>query len=117
MSFIKKYLDGIFQVNVETVSIEGEAAEEFKKIIDEHIDVGEKNILINMPQVVFLDSFALTALFQIFYSLKEKGGIIKLICPLESVKKILTLTRFTKVMEIYDDEETAIESFIRKKQW
>jgi anti-sigma B factor antagonist len=41
----------------------------------------------------------------------EKGGDLKLCCVIPMLYEIFAITKINKLFEIYDDEQTAINSF------
>jgi anti-anti-sigma regulatory factor len=41
----------------------------------------------------------------------RQGGNLKLACPPPKIRTLLSLTRLNQVFEVFDDEDSAINSF------
>ncbi len=72
---------------------------------------GEKNILLNLKDVTYIDSSGLGELVSGFSSLQKNGGDMKLLNLTDRVSELMMITKLLTVFEIYDDEKTAIDSF------
>jgi len=69
------------------------------------------NIIIDMGDVNFIDSSGLGSLIASLRSVNKLGGDIKISSLQDPVRVIFELTRLHQVFEIFDDKNTAIESF------
>ena len=73
---------------------------------------GERNILLDLAGVTYLDSAAgLGELVGGYTSALRLGGQLKLLHPGGNVALVLHVTRLDRVFESYDDEATALHSF------
>ena len=70
------------------------------------------NIVINLGQVDFLDSTALSTLVQGMKHSRERKGDLRLCGMQQPVRIIFELTRLDRVFEIYIAEEEAIQAFV-----
>ena len=77
----------------------------------ELIASGQKKILLNFAGVTSMDSAGLGQLIGTLTSARTRGAGLKLMKPTGDVKKILELTKLTKVLDIRDDEENAVAAF------
>ena len=82
-----------------------------EKAIDEQMDKGCKNIVIDFKEVPFLDTSGIGALITSLISLKNKEGNLKLTSLEPQVKRTLQMAGLTKIFEIYNSKGEAIKSF------
>ena len=79
--------------------------------IKELLDKGEKNILVNMANVDYMDSSGVGELIASFTTVARSGGKMKLLNLSPKIKDILQITQLMSVFDIYDDEDEAVKSF------
>ncbi len=72
---------------------------------------GEKDVLLNLQDVTYMDSAGLGELVGSYASVTNAGGRIKLLNPQGRVSEVLTITKLYTVFETYSDEAAAIASF------
>ncbi len=93
------------------VKIEGEVdvytSIDLKKELTKLVEADEKNIIIDLENVNYMDSSGLGVLVALLKELKKIGGELKLISLPVSVKKIFDLTRLTKFFNIYNNLDEA----------
>ncbi len=74
---------------------------------------GSRNILLNLRDVDYVDSSGIGELFGCVTTVQSQGGVLKLSSPSERVSNLLRLTMLNSVIEVFDDESSAIQSFSR----
>jgi anti-sigma B factor antagonist len=74
-------------------------------------DNGATNMVINFANVMQMSSSMLGTLIRLNKRVAEKGGDLKLCCVIPMLYEIFAITKINKLFEIYDDEQTAINSF------
>jgi anti-sigma B factor antagonist len=67
-------------------------------------------IVVNLENVDFLDSIALSTLVQGLKHALQSGGDLYLCCVQQPVQIIFELTRLDKVFRIFDTEENAVNA-------
>ncbi len=72
---------------------------------------GNKNVLVDLKEVRFIDSSGLGALVSGFKNAISQQGNLKLSSLQPQVKSMFELTRLHRVFEIYPSTEEAQESF------
>lgn len=77
------------------------------------LDRGKKNILLNFKNVEFIDSFGVGEILASYISANNLGGKLKLAKISKKLYLIFQVTMLTKVLEIFDNEETALDSFFK----
>jgi anti-sigma B factor antagonist len=89
----------------------GEGDVVLRQKVQEILDAGEKNILLNLEKVSYMDSAGIGELVACFKKAREKGGTVKLLKPSGKVEDLLQLTKLWEVFEIFDEEAQAVASF------
>jgi anti-sigma B factor antagonist len=72
---------------------------------------GNKHILLNLAEVVHVDSAGIGELVRSHTSVRKQGGHIKLVNPNKKVRDLLRMTMLSAVFDVQDDETAAIKSF------
>lgn len=81
-----------------------------KSIIEEDITIGVRKLVIDISQCEFIDSSFIGSLVVGQKRMKEKGGKIILIDPVELDEDLFHVTHTLGIFEIYQTREEAIES-------
>ncbi|MFI7080389.1 STAS domain-containing protein [Micromonospora sp. NPDC049903] len=71
------------------------------------IDAGDRQVVVDMAGVGFMDSSALGALVVTFKSLRAVDGRLSLAAVQPGVRRVLSITSVDRVIDIYDDVPTA----------
>ncbi len=74
---------------------------------------GHNKIVLNLRSVAYLDSSGVGELFGCFSAVDSAGGALKLASPAEYVRTVLRLAKISAVVDVIEDEATAIRSFSR----
>lgn len=76
----------------------------------ELIEQGEREFVLDMLDVPWLDSSGLGEVFACFKRAREIDGVIKLVLRGKSYS-LFTITQLDRVFEIFDDADAAVASF------
>ena len=74
---------------------------------------GQKNVLLNLAGVTYVDSSGVGQLVGALTSAGRQGVSLKLLRPNTQVLDLLKLSKLDTVFEIFEDEPTAVASFSR----
>ena len=85
------------------------------QLVKDQLDSGKKNILLNFDNVDFIDSFGVGEILASYISTHNIGGKLKLAKISKKLYLVFQVTMLTNVLEIFDDEETAVKSFFSEK--
>ena len=77
-----------------------------ERLID-MVGSGEKNVIVDLGRVEFLDSTGLGVLVGAHRRLRATGGSLRLVCPHERLLKIFRITGLDSVFEIHSSVEDA----------
>ena len=81
------------------------------QLVKEQLDGGKRKILLNFDAVEFIDSFGVGEILASYISTHNLGGKLKLVKISKKLFLIFQVTMLTKVLDIYEEEETALKSF------
>lgn len=84
---------------------------DFKSEIDEEIQQGQHNIIIDLSECELLDSTFVGVLVVTWKKLKAKGGKLKLVKPGYFTKSVFHLTGTIEIFETYESVQEALSSF------
>ena len=84
-------------------------------MLREHINQllaqGERNILLNMAEVTYMDSSGLGELISCYTSVTHRDGKLKLLHLIGKIRDLLQITQLITIFEVYDNEAEAVASF------
>ncbi|MCX6647617.1 MAG: STAS domain-containing protein [bacterium] len=86
----------------------GDAKEEIRKVILG----GKYNVIINLENVMYIDSAGLGTLVSALKTAKEMGGNVWLAGLTAQVKMVIELTRLHQVFNVYDSVDKALEALV-----
>ncbi len=79
--------------------------------IRELLKQGQNQILVNLRDVSYVDSSGIGELVRCLTTVQSQGGVLKLSSPTERVQNLLRLTHLNTVLDVLEDESTAVGSF------
>jgi len=111
MKFSSRKLDNVAIIDIEGKILLGEGDVEIKQAVDNLLRQGEKNIVLNLARVPYIDSAGLGEIIRCFTAIRKSGGNLKFLAPNERVIDLLTITKLVNVFDWYNDESSAVGSF------
>lgn len=75
------------------------------------IQQGQKNILLDLSGVSYVDSAGLGELVQAYATTKNRGGALKLLSVTKRLRDLLVVTKLLTVFDTFDAEADAVASF------
>jgi anti-sigma B factor antagonist len=72
---------------------------------------GQKNLLLNMGNVSYVDSGGLGELVGAYTTATNQGGSVKLLNLQSKMKDLLQVTKLHTIFPVFEDERAAIASF------
>lgn len=92
--------------------VDHETAPKLETTLDELIDAGSYNIVVDLKDVEYMSSRGLRALLAARKAARRWGrGDVVLANPQEYIRETLDLVGFTQLFDIYDDLVEAVGSF------
>ena len=89
----------------------GEGCGLVRNTIKDAVAAGNKNILLNLKGVTYIDSAGLGEMVGSYATVSNLGGTIKLVHTEGKVKDLLQVTKLYTVFVSYSDENEAVRSF------
>lgn len=83
----------------------------FQRMVRGQIESGQRHFVINLARCEWIDSMGLGELVWSLAHVMRQGGNLKLACPPPKIKALLSLTNLNQVFEVFDDEDSAVNSF------
>ncbi len=91
----------------------GEGNVALREIVRELAENGKKAIVLNLGEVVYVDSSGIGELVKAHTTIRNKGGQLKLANLNKRLHDLLQMTRLASVFDIEKDESSALKSFGR----
>lgn len=89
----------------------GEGSGTLRNTIKDMLAKGDKDILLNLNDVTYIDSSGLGELVGSYASVTNAGGQIKLLNVQSKVHDLLQVTKLYTVFQAYSNEQEALRSF------
>jgi len=93
----------------------GDALADLRDSIREALAGDQKNILLNLAEVSYIDSSGLGQLIGSYATVTNRGGQMKLLNLQKRVNDLMQITKLLTVFETYTNEQEALRSFAKKK--
>jgi anti-sigma B factor antagonist len=82
-----------------------------RNAVQDAINSGAKNVLINMTDVSTIDSSGVGELVSAYTTATNRGARLKLSNLPAKITDVLTITQLITVFDVYDSEDEAVRSF------
>jgi len=83
----------------------------FREVIQDLIQQGQTNVVLNLSSLDYLDSSGIGELVRNYMTVVKKGGAMKVVGLAPKVEEILKVTQLYRVFPEFPDEASALESF------
>ena len=106
-----RHVENVAVVDLSVRVTLGEASGDLRDTIRDLVNKDDKNILLNLAGVSYIDSSGLGEMVGAFATVNNRGGHLKLLGLQQRVHDLLQLTKLYSVFEIFTDETAAIQAF------
>ena len=89
----------------------GEESAALRDLVCDLLSKGEKEILLNLGDVHYIDSSGLGSLVDAFTRVRKQGGELKLLKLTNKVSDLMQITKLYTVFDVMNDEAEAVKSF------
>lgn len=89
----------------------GAAVDGLRQTFEESIANGDIYLVLNLAEVVMIDSSGIGLLVRFLASIKQRGGNIKLVQPSKFAVQTLRLVGVLTLFEIFESDDAAVDSF------
>ena len=85
---------------------------ELRDSVDEAMEGGSNQVLVNFKKVTRMDSSGMAELVAAYKRITEAGGQMKLLHLPSNIRDVLGITQIAQVFDIFDDEDEALASYL-----
>ena len=107
----RRNVDGITILDFDGRLVGGPEVTDARRSFTDAAASDEKKLIVNLQKVAYIDSTGLGTLVVGHSAMKEAGGAMKLLHLSKRHLELMILSKLTTVFEIFDDEQSAINSF------
>jgi len=104
-------VNGVRVVDIDGRIVLGEESNSFREKIKSLLAAGKKKIVLNLANVVYIDSAGLGTLVATFHSASSQGATLKMANLGAKFKEVLQVTKLMTVFDTYESETAAVQSF------
>lgn len=97
-------------------SVDGLTADTLLETLHGHVEAGQTRLVADLSGVEYTSSAGLRALLATVKEARRGGGDLRLADIQPNVRKVLDLSGFTSILKIYDDVDSAVDSFAGSAQ-
>jgi len=90
----------------------GDSVNSFRETVTELMDAGDSTFVVDLTEVLKMDSSGIGVLVNTLTATRKLGGNIKLVNPSEFARKTLQLVGVLRLFETFDSEDAALESYV-----
>ena len=94
----------------------GEATSKLRDTVQDLLKEGRKNILLNMAEVLHIDSSGIGELMTTYTTVRNQGGELKLLHLSKNVRNLLHVTRLFTVFDEQENLDDAVRAFQSHRQ-
>ncbi len=113
MKVSTRLVDGVVILDLSGRITLGEGSVTLRDAVRDLLAQGQKNILLNLGDVNYIDSSGIGELVSAFTTVKNQGGQLKLLNLTKKVHDLLQITKLYTVFDVKDDEASAVGSFTK----
>ena len=112
----ERNVDGVTILDFDGRLVAGPEATDARRSFAEAAASDNKNLIVNLQKVGFIDSTGLGTLIVGHSGMKDVGGAMKLLHLSERHLELMVISKLTTVFKIFDDEQMAINSFYSDRE-
>ena len=116
LSLTERSKEGIVILDAKGQIVAGDGADRLRERIKLLAEAGPASAILNLANVDYIDSSGLGALVMSYSALRKKEGTLKLLNLSRRNVELLVLTKLETVFEVFDDEQSAVNSFFPNRE-
>lgn len=111
MDIKERVVDGVSVLDLAGKIVLGEGDLQVKERIKDLLADGQRQILLNLADITYIDSAGLGALISCYTTVKRESGKLKLVNLTKRIQDLLAITKLITVFDHFDNEKDALASF------
>ncbi len=116
MNIVEREREGIVIVDCAGQLVAGETTGAVRERLSQLVGAGSIQLILNLGGVTYIDSSGLGALVMCFSTARRAGGTMKLLNLSRRSIELIVLTRLEMVFEVFDEEQSAVNSFFPDRE-
>ncbi len=92
--------------------VDSETVDHFSETIEQVFKEGCYNLILDIDGLTYINTAGLSIIADAFKKSSQNRGALKILRAGDAIKELLDVVRFTKIIDIYEDEGKAIGSFM-----
>jgi anti-sigma B factor antagonist len=111
MDIIERKIGKITLINLKGQAVIGGQPERLSQLTRDRLQAGERLFIINLADCTRMDSTGLGELVKSHKLIADCEGVLKLAKAPPAIRSIFAVTNLEQLMEVFDSEQSAINSF------
>jgi anti-sigma B factor antagonist len=112
MNISQRTVQGVCVLDIDgPITLGADGSEKLGDKVRSVLQSGEKQVLLNLSGVAYIDCAGLCVLVYAFSSVKKQGVALMLVGVTKKLKDLLVITKLSTVFDSYDTEAAALESY------
>ncbi len=111
MKIEERAVDGVTILDLQGKMLIGEGDELLREKINNLVENGTQNIVLNLADVPYVDSAGLGEIVRCYTTVSRKSGKLKLLNLTKRIQDLLSITKLLTVFDTYETEAEAVKSF------
>ena len=111
MTVVERRLGDVTVLDLTGRLVFGEGVAVLRAYINDILDQGRLNIVLNLRDVTYIDSCGIGVLAAKFVSLRRKGGDLRLVNMTSRSHRLMEITKLLGIFRIFESEAEAVASF------
>jgi anti-sigma B factor antagonist len=111
MNVARRLTDGIVVLDLSGHMTGLDAPGVMKEQVTSALSAGHRSIVLNLAKLSFVDSSFIGELVSCCLATSRAGGALKVACPVRRIQELFAIMRLGAIIESFDNETTAVESF------
>ncbi|HXZ82062.1 MAG TPA: STAS domain-containing protein [Terriglobales bacterium] len=87
-----------------------------RDVVPKLLKEGKRKILLNLKDVNYIDSSGIGDIITAYSSTRNQGGELRLASPSPQVRDLFQITKLYTILDVSDDETTALKGFQKAGQ-
>ena len=111
MEIEERTLENVVVLDLKGKLTIGKGDELLKEKINNVLQQGHKNLLLNLEDVPYVDSAGLGEIVRTYTTVSRQGGTLKLVNLTKRITDLLAITKLLTVFDTFESEADAVSSF------
>ncbi len=111
ISISTRVVDGVVVVDLFGRLLLGEGTSKLRNVVQELMQQGYTKLLLNMENVLHIDSSGIGELMTCYTSVQNQKGELKLLNLNKNVRNLLQVTRLYTIFDVQENLDAAVKAF------